>query len=290
MANQRTAFNAEDIQAFLPAEKIGIVASVNPDGLPHITLITSIRANNERQLTLGEFCRGNSKAFIQENPNITFMALTMDKRMWRGTARWTQMRKDGPEYQSYNDLPMFRYNAYFGINTVHYLDLVSVAGPMGLPIPRILLATLMTRFSRGALTTGSKDQILKPFAENLFNQLGTLKFLSYIGADGFPVLIPLLQCQAVDSRRLVFSPIAYPSELFQIPAGQTVAVFCLSMKMEDVLVRGTFNGFSKHRMIHAGTVDISWVYNSMPPAHGQIYPQKPLEPVTEWPDFPRKTA
>ncbi len=290
MANQRTAFNAEDIQAFLPAEKIGIVASVNPDGLPHITLITSIRANNEHQLTLGEFCRGNSKAFIQNNPEIAFMVLTMDKRMWRGTARWSHLRKDGPEYQSYNDLPMFRYNAYFGINTVHYLDLVSVTGPMGLPIPRILLATLMTRFSRSASATGNNERILTPFAERLFNQLGTLKFLSYIGTDGFPVLVPLLQCQAADSRRLVFSQTAYTRELAQIPEGQPVAVFGLSMKMEDVLVRGTFNGFSKHRMIHAGTVDISWVYNSMPPAHGQIYPQKPLEPVTEWPDFPRKTA
>ena len=290
MANQRTAFNAEDIQAFFPAEKIGIVASVNPDGLPHITLITSIRANNDTQLTLGEFCRGNSKAFIQKHPAAAFTVLTMDKRMWRGTARWTHMRKDGPEYQSYNDLPMFRYNAYFGINTVHYLDLVSVVGPMGLPIPRILLATLMTRFSRGALVTGNMDRILRPFAENLFNQLGTLKFLSYIGADGFPVLIPLLQCQAADSRRLVFAANAFKSELLQIPKGRTVAVFCLSMKMEDVLVRGTFNGFSTHRMVHTGTVDINWVYNSMPPAHGQIYPQKPLEPITEWPDFPRKTA
>ena len=57
---------------------------------------------NERQLTLGEFCRGNSKAFIQQNPAVSFMVLTMDKRMWRGTARWTHLRKDGPERPSYN--------------------------------------------------------------------------------------------------------------------------------------------------------------------------------------------
>ena len=31
-----------------------------------------------------------------------------------------------------------------------------------------------------------------------------------------------------------------------------------------------------------GTVDIEWVYNSMPPAHGQIYPEVPLEPVIEF--------
>ena len=290
MADQRTTFNAQDIQALFPAEKIGILASVNPEGLPHITLITTMRANNVRQLTLGEFCRGNSKAFIQQNPAVSFMVLTMDKRMWRGTARWTHLRKDGPEYQSYNDLPMFRYNAYFGINTVHCLDLVSVAGPMGLPIARILLAILMTRFARGAVTNANNEPILKPFAENLFNLPGALKFISYIGADGFPVLIPLLQCQAAGTCRLVFSSGAFEKELLQIPRGQTVAVFCLSMKMENVLVRGAFSGYSKHRMVHSGTVDIDWVYNSMPPAHGQIYPQKPLMAITEWPDFPAGTG
>jgi len=285
--NQRTAFSAEDIEAFLPAEKIGILASVNPEGLPHITLITSIRANHETQLTFGEFCRGQSKSYIQKNSQTAFMVLTMDKRMWRGTARWMHLRKEGPEYQSYNDLPMFRYNAYFGINTVHYLDLVSVAGPMALPVSSILMATLKTRFSRGASATGNNKRILTPFAESLFNQFGTLKFISYVGSDGFPVLIPLLQCQAADSRRLVFSQSAYRADLSQVPEGKTVAVFCLSMEMADVLVRGTFNGFSRRRGILTGAVDINWVYNSMPPAHGRIYPESPLEPVTEWPDFPR---
>ena len=37
--------------------------------------------------------------------------------------------------------------------------------------------------------------------------------------------------------------------------------------------------------IQTGIVDIDWVYNSMPPAHGQIYPPVPLIPVTEWADF-----
>ena len=34
----------QTIEAFSPNEKIGMVASINPEGLPHITLITSLRA------------------------------------------------------------------------------------------------------------------------------------------------------------------------------------------------------------------------------------------------------
>lgn len=273
------------IEAFSPNEKIGMVASINPEGLPHITLITSLRAAGAKQITLGEFCKGSGKVNIQKNPKIAFLVLTMDRRMWRGHARWTHLRTEGPEYQSYNDLPMFRYNAYFGINTVHYLDLLDVRGPDGLPLIRIILSALMTKIAKSVSKTGNADRILTPFAENLFNALDALKFIAYIKKDGFPEIVPVLQCQAADSRRLAFSAMAYGRELRRIPAGQKVAVFGLTMQMEDVLIRGTFNGVSRKLGVQTATVDIDWVYNSMPPAHGQIYPPVELTPVTEWADF-----
>ena len=72
----RTSFTAEEIKAFKPAEKVGLVASVSPEGLPHISLITSIMASSPTQLTLGEFCKGMSKQYIQRNPNIAFLIMT----------------------------------------------------------------------------------------------------------------------------------------------------------------------------------------------------------------------
>jgi hypothetical protein len=56
------------------------------------------------------------------------------------------------------------------------------------------------------------------------------------------LIIPLIQCQAADSRCLAFSPGAFASELRRIPRHTQVAVFCLTMKMEDVLIRGVFDG------------------------------------------------
>jgi len=282
MTAQRTAFTPEEQKAFEPAEKIGIVASIDPAGRPHLSLITSIMAPRADQITLGEFCRGLSKQYIQENPHVAFLIMTMDRRLWRGRARWTHLRREGPEFQRYNDIPMFRYNTYFGINTVHYLDLVEASTPAQLPMAAIVAGALLTRLGKGAAATGRPERILKPFAEGLFNQLGSLKFISYVGPEGYPELVPVFPCQAADSRRLAFAPLAYGSELRRIPPGTEVAVFCLTMGMEDVLVRGTFRGFRRHRGIRLGTVDIQWVYNSMPPAHGQIYPEVPLEPVTEF--------
>jgi hypothetical protein len=263
----------EDIAAFKPAEKIGLVASLSPQGLPHMTLITSIQARNTRQLTLGQFCKGLSKAYIQENPDIAFLVMTLDRKLWRGRAQWTHRRVEGPEYEKYNDIPMFRYNTYFGINTVHYLDLMEIQGPEELPMGKIVRAALRTRWAKGGARTKDQEAALKPFAQKLYNKLDVLKFISYVAEDGIPVIVPAIQCQAADSRRLAFSTCAYTDELSAIPKGKKVAVYALSMKMENVLIRGTFEGVKKYRFMELGTIGIEWVYNSMPPCHGQIYPE-----------------
>jgi hypothetical protein len=77
----KSSFSAKEMHAFEPAEKIGLVACVNPAGLPHISLITSIMAPKPDQLTLGQFCKGLSKQYIQERPQIAFLIMTMDKKM-----------------------------------------------------------------------------------------------------------------------------------------------------------------------------------------------------------------
>ena len=278
----KSYFTEQEMKAFEPAEKIGLVTCVNPEGLPHISLITSIMAPKPDQLTLGQFCKGLSKQYIQENPNIAFLIMTMDKKMWRGRARWTHLKNEGTEYERYNEIPMFRYNTYFGINTVHYLDLIETSASEDLPMPKIIQSAVLTKLAKAAAATGLKDRILKPFAEDLFNQLGSLKFIGYVEPEGFPVIIPVIQCQAADSRRLAFAPFAFKEELIRISRGTQVAVFGLTMGMEDVLIRGTFRGYKRTMGLTLGTVDIEWVYNSMPPAHGQIYPEVELETILEF--------
>ncbi len=69
----KNSFTEQEMKSFEPAEKIGLVACVNPEGLPHISLITSIMALKPDQITLGQFCKGLSKQYIQENPHIAFL-------------------------------------------------------------------------------------------------------------------------------------------------------------------------------------------------------------------------
>jgi hypothetical protein len=209
--------------------------------------------------------------------------MTLDRSLWRGKARWTSRATHGEDYEMFNNKPMFRYNAYFGIHTVHYMDLVETYGREALPLLRIGLGSILTMVAKSAVQRAAgAGRILKPWAEGLFNRLNSIKFICYAGEDGYPVLIPLIQCQAADSTRIAFSPLAYKDELSALQPGCNVALFGLTMEMEDVLIRGVFTGLEKHRGITLGCVDINWVYNSMPPKPGQIYPVPELRPVIDF--------
>jgi uncharacterized pyridoxamine 5'-phosphate oxidase family protein len=47
-----TMFSADDIQQTQPEMKIGLLATVNPEGKPHVTLLSSLMACGEKQLVL----------------------------------------------------------------------------------------------------------------------------------------------------------------------------------------------------------------------------------------------
>ena len=278
----RKSFTEAEMKAFAPAEKLGIIATVTPEGLPHVTLLTSVMAAKPDQLIVGEFCQGKSKEYMQRSPKIGFAILTLDKKLWRGKAQWTHLKKEGQEYEIYNNQPMFRYNTYFGINTVHYFDLKETTEGSSLPLASVVKSALLTKMAKGGATKGNPERALSHFGEKLFNGLDSIKFLSFIGDDGYPVIIPAIQSQAADSSRLAFHPGAFGDELAMLKPGMTISVFCLTMQMEDVLVRGIFNGYCRYRGVNLGTIDIDWVYNSMPPNHGQIYPPVPLERVVNF--------
>ncbi len=278
----KNKFSESDRKAFRPSEKIGIIATVTPEGLPHLSLLTSVMASTPTQLTIGEFCQGMSKAYMQQTQKIGFAILTLDKILWRGKALWTHLKKEGPEYEDYNQQPMFRYNTYFGINTVHYLDLKETTNGSALPLASIVRSALLTKIAKSSAAKNGRQSILSHFGETLFNRLDALKFLSFIANDGYPVVIPVIQCQAADTGRLAFHPGVFCEELDRLEPGMTVAVFGLTMQMEDVLASGVFNGYARHRGIKLGTLDIDRVYNSMPPNHGQIYPPVPLAAVVNF--------
>lgn len=276
------SFSADDIQETQPAMKIGLLATVTPEGLPHVTMISSLMACSPTGLCFGQFTEGMSKKHILDNPKTGFLIMSMDKELWRGKASYTLSAKSGLEYEYYNNVPMFRYNAYFGVHTVYYLDLVSQTGKFPLPMNRIIFAAIQTMLARTLGRKSGKRAALNDWTRAFLNKLDNLKFLSYVGEDGFPIIIPAIQAQSLDSQHVLFSNSVYTDELESIPAGADLAVFSLALTMEDVLLRGKYLGSRRIAGVRAGVVEIEWVYNPMPPVPGQIYPPVELRTITEF--------
>jgi len=274
-------FDKYAINAFKPDAKIGLLATINSENLPHITLITSMIAKNESQLIWGQFSEGQSKKNVKQNPKTAFLIMNKSFDIWRGNAKWIEEKKEGDEFIEFNKKPMFRYNAYFGIHTVHYMDLIQTYGKENLPFLQLASSTLLTRFFnlKHNLFNKNEKNVLKSWAKNHLNHLLTLKYLSYIKEDGFPELIPIIQCIPLNSSQLIFSTLAYKKEFQQIRKGSIVAVFGLNMQMESVLIRGIYDGFNSLSMIEMGLIDVNWVYNSMPPIPGQVYPEIEIKKI-----------
>jgi hypothetical protein len=275
-----TEFSPADIKAMEPMMKVGLLATVNDQGLPHLTLISSLQARTPTQMIWGQFTEGLSKEYIRHNPKAGFLVMTLDRQLWRGKATFTQTSQQGPEFEMYNNTPMFRYNAYFGVHTVYYMDLVEHSGHQTLAMSPIVMAAIRTMLARTLSGKPNARHALNPWTQGLMNKLDNLKFLAYIGPGGYPEIIPVIQAQAADAGHVIFATGAYRRDLEAIPDRATLAIFGMSLAMETVLMRGEFQGIRRFAGFRCGSVLVDWVYNPMPPKPQQIYPPVALEPIT----------
>lgn len=275
----RTILTEADAAAFAPSEKIGIVATLNDKGEPHATILSTIMASGPAELTIGEFSRGESKRNMAARPKVGFLIMGLDKRLWRGRALWKRLAKEGPEYIAYNKQPMFRYNTYFGVNTVHYLDLAAIEGPEPLPMGSVVLASLVTAAKAPLARPRDGLDILPPFALGILDKLASLNFLAYVDGEGFPRVAPVIQARSAGKSRIVFSPGPYGRELRALSEGTRAALLSMNLGMESFLTRGRLTREARGGLL---ALDLDYLYNSAPPCHGQVYPPVMLEAMTEF--------
>jgi len=253
--------------------KVGLLATVGPDRLPHVTLITSLAAKGPRQLMFGQFSEGRSKTYVRSHPEVGFLALDEKRRWLRGKAVWQNAVRQGEDFEAYNRKPMFRYNAYFGIHTVHYLDIVEVEEGGELGVPSLVRGTLLARGMRLAAVSRNETPALTPWALKLVSRPSTLKFVSYIETDGHPRIIPGVAVCTAGSGRIVLATPSLDPATSEMPEEADVAVFALDAALHSVLLRGRTVGRRTLGGSSLSALDVDWVYNSMPPVHGQVFPR-----------------
>ena len=253
--------------------KVGVLATQDESGYPHLSFISSIQALNERALTFGQFSAGLSKQFIVDRPRVGFLVLSADKKYLSGRAVYTHSANTGSEYDLYNNKPLFRYNSYMGFYRIFYLNLEQITPIRPLPMGAIVLGAILSRI-KAVFVKKNERKALPLVGQQLFAQLDSLKFLCYYDEKGDAQLFPVVQATSAGSDRIALSGIPFGAELRRIPEGAKVSILCLNLKMESVLVKGRYR---------KGVLDIEKVYNSMPPKMEYVYPRsETISPIRQF--------
>lgn len=250
--------------------KVGVLATADESGYPHLSFISSIQALGEHALTFGQFSAGLSKRFIIDRPRVGFLVLSADNRYLSGNAVYTHSANTGKEYDLYNNKPLFRYNSYMGFYRVFYLNLERISALNPLPMGAIVLGAILSR-GKALFVRKSEKKALPRVAQQLFAQLDSLKFLCYYGEDNEAQMLPVVQATSAGSDRIAICGMPFGKALNKIPDGAKASILCLNLKMESVLVKGRYS---------RGVLEIERVYNSMPPKMEYVYPRSErIEPV-----------
>ncbi len=262
---------------FASDSKIALIAVKDDVGYPHITMMSTLMAKDEKSLMFGQFCEGLSKKFIQKRPKAGFLLMSVDKELWRGRAAYTHTETTGPEFDIMNSKPLFRYNTYFGIGRVYYLDLIDITEKGALDMGAIIRGALLTRLRKGGVR-GNENGALGHVSRGLADGLASLKFIAIEDEEGFCRLTPIVQASSGTSGRIVFTGKPYASELKKLKPGQKTAIFVMNLSLESVLTKGVYRGVQNG--LHV--MDVEKVYNPLMPVPGYIYPKAPLQAVTEF--------
>ncbi len=276
----RLDFTAEEMGAFEPDAKVGLLGTIDDHERPHITLITTLMTRGPRELMWGQFCEGRSKAHVTARARTGYLVLTNDRAVYRGEALWRRAVTEGTDYVAYNRRPIYRYNSYFGIHTVHYMDLVGKLTPSTVRVPALVAGGLAARVGAAIPGARRRPAPLNDWVRSHLARLDTLKFIAHIGETGFPTLVAGVPAAALGNSAVVFAPLGGDGELFRFSEGQSLALFALNLKMQSVLIQGTFGHY---RRAGLGVIEVDRVYNPMPPLPGYIYPRNPIcqgNPIT----------
>ena len=272
--HQWSAKLSEEIIKFTqPEVMVKLIATIDPRNIPHITLISSNRAISEDQIVWGEFTKGLSKEYVQKNPKqgLFYMTAETPFRFIQVKADFSHTKTEGEDLENFNKSDFMRYFTYVTIYKVYYNNIVAATPIRELPFGGI--SRKITKEIIKSAKTELDEKKLNIIGYKLFTNPIGIRALSYIDpSDGYPIIIPHLQLQAVDHNRLYFPLTALKEDLLKIPIDSKVAVFAANFDMASQVVKGTFTGFHEVGEIEYGLIDIEEIYNSSPPITGVIYP------------------
>ncbi len=248
-------FTEEEIKYFDNPYKVAIIATVDEDGDIHMFNASTLMNKGDDEMMFGEFVRGKSKKLIYRNPKTGFFIMSVDQHFWTGSMDFTHSVTEGEDYVYMNQYQLFRFNT--------------------LNLPGVIANALKVMAMKPFFAGDKNKKMLRPWAEKFMSGLITLEFLGFMGEDGYPHIVPIIQAQAASSSRIFLTKAPYSKMMKDLKDGQRVGIYGFSLDMEATHVNGVFH----EGPLGTCYVDIDKLYATAPPISGEIDYSKKYEPV-----------
>ena len=271
----------EGIKFTQPDIMLKLIATIDERDWPHVTMISSNRIINKKQLVWGAFTEGLSKKYVKERSKqgIFYMTSNMPFKFLQLKADFTHTTSEGEDLEHFNKSNLMRYFTYVRVHTAYYNNVVAARPVRNLPLGGIIKGIISDMIGKSGAKTGLNEKRLNVIGYKLFTAPIAVRAIAYIDPiDGYPIIVPCIPLQATDHNRLVFPLSSLKEDLLQIPVDSRVAVFGMNFDYANQIIKGPFKGFRKFRGIKFGIIEIDEIYNSSPPVVGKIYPEIETRP------------
>jgi hypothetical protein len=270
----KSELSSEEIEFTKPEVMAKFVSTIDEDGYPHITFITSNVAISAKRIKWGEFTRGRSKGHVVKRPQqgIIYMNVAPPFKFLQAKVKMDSWSLEGSDAEDFNKMMLFRYNTYMRVYRVFFNDLIAARPLRPIPLMGIVKGVIQNKLKSFG-KTGTPDPRLEKIGNQLFNGGLNPKFLSYIDTDGYPVILPVFQARAVEGKTIAVPYTQFKEDLMAIPDGAKVSVFAMNFESINQMVKGTVKNKESWGMM----IDIEKIYNSMPPKAGYLYPKKEIK-------------
>ncbi|NHJ04245.1 MAG: hypothetical protein EAX90_05445 [Candidatus Heimdallarchaeota archaeon] len=273
----------KEVEFTFPEIMAKMIATIDKNDYPHITMISSNKAINKNIVKWGQFTEGLSKKNILENPKqgILFMTAEMPFKFLQIKVDYDYYSTEAEDAADFNQIDLMRYNVYMRIHKTYYNKIKAARKIRNISLLGIVKGIIVNLFGKRKFKTGKIEKRLPDFGMKLFNGPIFPKFIAYLDPqDGYPIVIPCFQARAIEHKKIIIPFSQFKNDLEQIPENAKVAIFVMDFELETMMIKGIYKGKEKR----CGVIEIDQVYNTMPPKPGYIYPELDMrKKVTEFP-------
>jgi hypothetical protein len=239
------------------------LATRNSEGTPNVVPVISLLPADDKPDTLffGNFLLRKSIRNLEQDGRLGILVITQELRGWMLQADFQEFQRTGTYVDQQMTSSLLRYNAYTGIRNAGVMHVRSLRGTFRIPKLLVLKDYLFARLAHlGGMAPGHDGTTIPLSVRQEFKKMAAVKVLSWIGEDGYPVVVPALSLQPAGVQTLIcWKGMRLPEP----PQGATVAANILTSDAVSYQVKGRWVGGGK-----TGVIETHEFYAGGPPIPG----------------------